>query len=314
MRARLIVNPKSGADRGPQLLPLLAERLRTLVLDLDVTVTTGEQDIARAATRAMEDRCELLFIAGGDGTINIAVRSVAAIAGALGRVAFGIIPTGTGNDFAKALDLGEVAETAVDVLLEAREIEVDLGFLDDRPFVNISAGGFVADVSATLTEPLKDATGKLSYVIGGARALFGREPFSADIALPAGESSSWPGPLELQMFAVCNARFIGGGYPIAPAALIDDGQLDVFLVKRTATIEFVGLLQKIAAGEHAGDDRILHFRAAAFDLVFDRVVNVNTDGEVLRTGRCRYHLRHRAARFLCGPRPHAAAPPRPLVV
>jgi diacylglycerol kinase (ATP) len=311
VRARLIVNPRSGADRAPALLPLIGERLRALVTDLDITLTTGEQDIARAATRAVEDGCELLFIAGGDGTVNIATRAVAAIDGAFERIAFGIIPAGTGNDFAKALDLGEVAETALDVLVDAQVIEVDLGFLNDRPFVNISAGGFVADVSATLTEPLKDATGKLSYVIGGARALLGREPFSAEIAVSGAEL---PSPIELQMFAVCNARLIGGGYPIAPEALIDDGQLEVFLVKRTATIEFVGLLQKIAAGEHAQDDRILHFRAATLELIFDRIVNVNTDGEVLQARNCRYHVRHRAARFLCGPRPHAAASPRSLMV
>lgn len=312
MRAWLIVNPRSGADRAPELLPLITERLRTRVTDLDVTVTAGEADIARAATRASQDGCELLFIAGGDGTVNIAVRAVAAVPGALERTAFGIIPAGTGNDFAKALGLGEVAEPALDLLLDAQIIDVDLGVLNDRPFVNVSAGGFVADVSAILTEPLKDATGKLSYVIGGARALLGREPFSADIAVPGGQPYS--GALEVQMFAVCNARLIGGGYPIAPAALIDDGQLDVFLVKRTATIEFVALLQKIAAGEHAQDDRILHFRAPALELIFDRAVNVNIDGELLQTDRCRYHVRHRAARFLCGPRPHAAAPPRPLMV
>jgi diacylglycerol kinase (ATP) len=312
VRARLIINPKSGADRAPALLPIIAERLRPLVRDLDVSVTTGEADIARAAIRASEDGCELLFIAGGDGTVNIAVRALAGVRGALEGMAFGIIPAGTGNDFAKALGLGEVAETALDLLLDARIIDVDLGVMNDRPFVNVSAGGFVADVSAILTEPLKDATGKLAYVIGGARALLGREPFSAELRVPGGQLTE--GALELQMFAACNARSIGGGYPIAPAALIDDGLLDVFLVKRTATLEFVALLQKIAAGEHPHDDRIIHFRAPAFELLFDRLVHVNIDGEVLQADRCAYQVRHRAARFLCGPRPHAAAPPRPLMV
>jgi diacylglycerol kinase family enzyme len=76
----------------------------------------------------------------------------------------------------------------------------------------------------------------------------------------------------------------------------------------------VGLLQKIAAGEHAQDDRILHFRTPALELIFDRSVNVNLDGEVLQADCCRYDVRQRAARFLCGPRPHATSPPRPLMV
>jgi diacylglycerol kinase (ATP) len=113
---------------------------------------------------------------------------------------------------------------------------------------------------------------------------------------------------------VCNARFIGGGYPIAPAALIDDGLLDVLLVKQTAAIEFVALMQKVAAGEHLSDPRIVHFRAAELELAFDRPINVNTDGEALQADRCRYAVRHRAARFLCGPRPQTTAAPRPLMV
>jgi diacylglycerol kinase (ATP) len=319
VRARLIANPRSGTDRAPELLPLIVERLRTLVTDLDITLTTGEPDIVRAASRAADEGCELLFVAGGDGTLNIAVRTIAARPGALERIVFGLIPAGTGNDFAKALDLGEVAENALDALVEARTIDVDLGVLNDRAFVNASAGGFVADVSATLTEELKDSTGKLSFVIGGARALFGREPFAASVHVIGADAHQPPAPshetpVELQMFTICNARFLGGGYPMAPAALIDDGLLDVFLVKRTAMLEFVGLLQKMAAGNHVDDERILHFRAAGLELAFDRAINVNTDGEVLGTDRCTYRLQHRAARFLCGPNPHATASPRPLMV
>lgn len=316
MRARLIANPSAGADRAPDLLPLLAQRLRTLVTDLDITLTTGEADVLRAANRAVDEGCELLFVAGGDGTLNAAVRAVAAIDGGLERIAFGVIPAGTGNDFAKALDLGEAPEQALDLLLDAHVIDVDLGVLNDRAFVNVSAGGFVADVSAVLTDGLKDATGKLAYVIGGARALFGREPFSAEVRVAngAGGSLPFPGALPLQMFAVCNARFIGGGYPIAPTALIDDGVLDVLLVKQTPTLEFLRLLQAMAAGEHTDDERVVSFRAAELDLAFDRTINVNTDGEVLQAHGAEYRVRRRAARFLCGPRPHAQAPPRPLMV
>jgi diacylglycerol kinase (ATP) len=311
VHARLIVNPSSGADRAVPLLTATNERLRTLVGDLDISVTTSEDDTLRAATRAATDGCELLFVAGGDGTINAAVRAVAAVPGGLERVTFGIIPAGTGNDFAKALGLGEDPEAALDILLGAAVIDVDLGEMNGRTFFNVSAGGFIADVSAAITEELKDAAGKLAYVIGGARVLFGREPFSTAVRIGGQE----PGPpLDLQMFAVCNARFIGGGYPIAPAAVIDDGLLDVFLVKRTPVVEFMGLLQKVAAGDHTGDERIVYFRARELDLVFDRELHVNTDGEVLRASRCEYRVRYRAARFLCGAETQAERRPRPLMV
>jgi diacylglycerol kinase (ATP) len=312
MAARLIVNPASGMDRAPGLLPLINERLRSIVGELDITLTTDAEDTERTAARALAGGCEALYVAGGDGTLNAVLRGLLAGGGSLERLPIGVIPLGTGNDFAKALGLGDEPEAALEQLLERRTLAVDVGTLNGRPFVNISAGGFVADVSDAVTERLKDATGKLAYVIGGARALLGSEPFTARLTLAAGHDAAgraWDGDLELQMFAICNARLIGGGYPIAPQALIDDGLLDVFLVKRMPTLEFIGVLQAIAAAEHLDDARVLHFRTPAFELQFNRAVRVNTDGELFEASRCEYRILPRQARFFCGAQPHAAAAP-----
>ena len=108
------------------------------------------------------------------------------------------------------------------------------------------------------------------------------------------------------MFAVCNAPMIGGGYVIAPDALIDDGGLDVVMVPRMPMLEFVAALQQIASGSGASDARVRRFRASAFELCFSRVVRVNVDGELLEADTCTYAVQHRAARFFCGPSPHAA--------
>jgi diacylglycerol kinase (ATP) len=96
---------------------------------------------------------------------------------------------------------------------------------------------------------------------------------------------------------------IGGGYPMAPHALIDDGLLDVFLVRQMPLFEFLRVLQTIAAGDHLDDERVLHFRASGFDLQFSRPVRVNTDGELFEAERCEYRVLTHAARFFCGPNP-----------
>ena len=303
-RARLIVNPASGTDRAPALLPVINAKLRSMVGRLDITMTLDAEDAGVAAVRALEEECDALFVAGGDGTLNAALRGLLATGQPLQRLPIGVVPLGTGNDFAKALDLSEDAQTALDRLLERRVVDADLGLLNGRPFVNTSAGGFVADVSQAVTEGLKDLTGKLAYLIGGARALLGSEPFTARVTIPEGQAGSgWAGDLALEMFAICNARMIGGGYPIAPMAIIDDGLLDVFLVKQMTLLEFVGVLQTIAAGRHQHDERLLHFRSSAFDLQFDREVRVNADGELLHANRCEYRVHHRGARFFCGAEP-----------
>jgi diacylglycerol kinase (ATP) len=306
-RARLIVNPVSGTDRAPALLPMINRRLREIVDELDITVSIDANDASRAAERSLLRRDDALYVAGGDGTVNAVLRGLVATGQPFDQMPIGIVPLGTGNDFVKALDLSDDPEVAVDRLLEARIVAADVGTLNGRPFVNTSAGGFVADVSEAVTDRLKDAAGKLAYLIGGARALFGVEPFTARLTIVNGDGSAAPAAdvLELQMFAACNARTMGGGYPIAPSAVIDDGLLDVFLVSRMTKLEFVGVLQAIAAGAHHGDARVRHFRAAAFDLQFDRRVRVNTDGELFEASHCEYRVRPRAARFFCGEQPWA---------
>ncbi len=314
MRARLIVNPRSGTDRARDQLASINDRLRTVVRDLDITLTLTAEDASRAAARAVEEGCDALYVAGGDGTLNAAMRGLMPEYGPTPSLPVGVIPLGTGNDFAKALGLGDDPDAALDRLLDLRIVSVDAGLLNGSPFVNTSAGGFVADVSEAVTAGLKDLTGKLAYLIGGARALLGSEPFSATLLVhDTGEIvPAWEGSLDVQMFAACNARFIGGGYPIAPGAIIDDGLLDVLVVPRMPMLEFIGVLQRIASGSNEGTAGVVHFRAAAFDLELSRTIRVNTDGEVLEASRCRYRVRRSAAQFFCGERPHSGSAPSPF--
>ena len=97
-------------------------------------MTAGDGDAERAARMAVADGCEALFVAGGDGTLNEAMNGLAA-AGALAEVVVGIVPFGTGNDFAAALGIPVETEPALDVLLEGRELAVDLGEVNGRVFV-----------------------------------------------------------------------------------------------------------------------------------------------------------------------------------
>src|SRR5688572_13255741 len=107
MRARLIVNPRAGANRGLALLPHIVERLRPLSPVLEVLESGSIDDAVRTAGEAARAGDALLFVAGGDGTLNAVLRGMRTAGAIRARPAIGIIPIGTGNDFAKALDLGE---------------------------------------------------------------------------------------------------------------------------------------------------------------------------------------------------------------
>ena len=294
-RSRLILNPSSGTDKAPDYLPSINHSLRERFGTMEIVMTIGARDAEAAAVQAARDGCERVFVAGGDGTLNEVVNGLLQ-AEALDRTVIGLVPLGTGNDFARMLHLSEEPEAAIASLYDAREVRVDVGTLNGRAFLNTSGGGFISEVTQALDDRLKAIAGKLAFIIAGGQAVLEYEPVAVRVEAddrPAFDATP-------QMFAVCNARQIGGGRLIAPHAEIDDGLLDVCLVEEMPAIEFLALLRKVADGNHLEDERVRYFRVREMTMTFAREVKVNTDGELLDATVCRYGVLPAAARLLAG--------------
>jgi diacylglycerol kinase (ATP) len=310
VRSTLIANPAAGDDSAPEHLDTIRRILRDAGDTLDTFLTEGPGHAESLAAAAAAGGTGRIYVAGGDGTLNQVLNGAGSVPGALERLTFGVLPLGTGNDFARELGLTDDLEQAMRVLEERRTLEVDVGTLNGRLFVNTSGGGFIAEVSEAVVPALKTIAGRLAYLVGGAQALWSYEPVRLTVSalaepshrLPDGAWHEGPPPglapaMPVHAFAVCNARQIGGGRLIAPYADITDGLLDLCLIEAMPTVEFVALLGRVAGGGHLDDARVTYMRARSAEIAFDRPAKVNTDGEVLETVTCRYEVRPRAARF-----------------
>jgi diacylglycerol kinase (ATP) len=292
MRAKLIVNPVSGRDTAPDYLASINAILRRRTGTLDIAMTIGDADATAMAEQAVRDGVDFLFIGGGDGTVNEVVNGAARVDGGLDRVVFGIVPLGTGNDFATALGMPDDVEASAAALVDGAVRAVDVGLVNGRAFVNVSAGGFIAEVSDAVNPQLKTIAGRFAYLLGGAQVVFQFEPVEARF------EGLTPAIRHLNTFAVCNAPLIGGGNRIAPGARMDDGLLDVCVIADMSIVEFVALLRRVSDGSHVDDPRVEYFRAPSLDVTFNRPIKINTDGQVMEAQRCEYRLRPKAARFL----------------
>ena len=171
-------------------------------------------------------------------------------------------------------------DAALEVLLEGRELRVDLGQVNGRVFVNTSGGGFIARSvgrrDAAAEDDRRPARLPDRRSAGAARIRSGRRPRSPSSRAPCSVTQ------DLYAFAVCNSRLIGGGRLIAPDAVIDDGLLDVCLIESMSALEFVALAQQGAPTASTSTIRACsYFQASAIDQIeLAREVNVNTDGEV----------------------------------
>ena len=304
MRARLILNPTAGADQALAHAARLNERLTERFGPIEIALTAKTGDGEAAARRALEDGCTVLVVGGGDGTLNEVLNGVASVPNGLSIVTFGVIPLGTGNDFAQGLGLPADVDEAVEVVIRGRTLAVDIGNVNGRSFVNISGGGFIAEVSEAVTPQLKSIAGRLAYLLGGAQTLLEFEPVLMTLrAEPGGQRLD----TRVYAFAACNSRLIGGGKLIAPHAMIDDGLLDFCVIDAMPTLEFVALLRRVADGEHVPDPRVQYLRASQATLQFDRRILINTDGEILEADTCTYRVYPKAARFFAGDAPFTAA-------
>lgn len=148
----IVLNPVSGSGDHAKMV-----RDRALLSDYDLVETQAEGDAIDLAMEAAEGGASLVAAAGGDGTLNEVVRGVAA-ADALKHVSVGVIPVGTGNNFAENIGITGI-DHAFEVLREGARHQVDLGAADGNLFVNSAIAGLTADASGETNPELKSRLG-----------------------------------------------------------------------------------------------------------------------------------------------------------
>lgn len=303
MNVRLIANPQAGGGAIFGQLQEINALLRPWADHLDIVLTTKAGDAEAAAAQAARESYDVIISAGGDGTLNECLNGASTVEDALARMRFAIIPVGTANDFATTLGMPPDAVAAAREILNNQLVQVDLGQLDHRIFINVSAGGFIAEASGSLSPALKAVTGKLAYFIGGMQALIQGDERKVEISIAGGETSeTWS--QDVLVFAVANGPCAGGGKPVAPNASIDDGLLDLITIEPMPIPELLGLIPQLMSPEPPPDPRVRRRQARSITMKFDDTISVNVDGEPRRVCHCDYHILPSAVRLYRGSGPY----------
>ena len=278
----VVVRPNVETERVDELRAAVT-RVREQGHDVQVRLTFEEGDGERFAREAARTGAELVVAAGGDGTLNEVVNGVA---DSPARPRVGVVPIGTANDFAVGMSVPEEIGPAVDLALTGTPRRVDLVRLNGRYFINVSAGGFGAEATEAAAPEAKRLVGAWAYVITGARQF-------ADLRAVAGRFESEEGVLyegEFMLFAVGNARQTGGGSMLTPRAELDDGLMDLLVVKAVPRVDFLALLPDLRAGTHLESPDVVYARARRLVLTTRETLSVNADGEPQRGSRFEYEV------------------------
>jgi diacylglycerol kinase (ATP) len=286
----IIFNPRAGSATDRE--KVLSQLTRLNPVALRITRKAG--DAEKWARTAVRTKCDYIVVAGGDGTLNGVVNGLAAKAK---NVRIGIVPLGTGNDFARTLGLPLSIEENLDILRSAKTRRIDLVRVKSkraRYFVNVSAGGFSGMVNEKLTSKIKRTWGPLAYIRGAAAALPQLHAYHTQILLDDDEQLS----AELYNVVVANGRFVAGGVPIAPDADPSDGFLEVVLIPKLCAPEIALLAAEIVLGKHLSSKATIFRRAKKISVRSRPGMWFNVDGELVGNAPAVFQILPRALNFV----------------
>lgn len=272
-KIRLIYNPFSGDRRFKDALDSCADIFFAAgFLTNIIRVETREAMDAAIADLADE---YALAVAGGDGTVNMAINAMKRLEKS---TPLAIFPAGTANDFATFLDMPREPRAAAEAIAAGRVISADLGCANGQFFNNVCGGGLFINVSHSLSNDnlAKTIFGKLAYYIKGLGQLPNITPLPLRITTPSATYEE-----DFALFLALNTGGCGGFNRISPNAAIDDGFLDFVAFRSMHMKDIAGLFPKILAGEHLSDRRILfsHENSIEIEYLGTAPIDTDVDGE-----------------------------------
>jgi diacylglycerol kinase (ATP) len=246
-------------------------------------VTWEPGDGAVLAREAVAAGTDTVIACGGDGTVNEVVNGLEGT-----RVALGIIPAGTANDFASQVGIPDDPNGAMDIILRRKPVIIDTASMNGRRFLNVSSGGVGAEATAETPPDAKASLGPVAYFISGLRKLAGLEPRRALFEAPGFRLEG-----AFLLFAVGNARATGGGSLVTPKASVRDGLLDVCIVEAMTRGEFAKLVLRVKRGEHLASEGVRYLQVPWFRIRSREPMTVNVDGEPAELRDAKYEARPR---------------------
>ncbi|HLR14790.1 MAG TPA: diacylglycerol kinase [Bacillota bacterium] len=270
-KARIIYNPTAGREAFKKELPEVLEQLERAGYETSTHATTCEGDACLAATHACKHQFDLVVAVGGDGTINEIINGIAKEEY---RPKIGIIPAGTTNDFARALDIPRNILKATEIIVQDHSMHIDIGLVNERYFMNIAGGGELTELTYEVPSKLKTVLGQLAYYLKGMEMLPFIKPTHTRIEYDGNVIDE-----EIMLFLLANTNSVGGFEKLAPKAKINDGYFDLLILRKANLAEFIRIATQVLRGAHLEDQNVIYTQAKDVKVIPQDRMQLNIDGE-----------------------------------
>ncbi|WCC79151.1 diacylglycerol kinase family lipid kinase [Cutibacterium equinum] len=275
MTTRLLVNPAAGGGRAHRLEPWVTARLRSAFGDVDVVRTTSFQhaEQALAELAACDGEGDRVVVMGGDGMVHLGLNHLAGT-----RIRLGIVPSGTGNDFASSVGLPSRVDEAIKRIVADQVTPIDLAEVTGNVYGGhcwvgcVVSTGYDAIVNRR-TNHMTTKFGPLSYGWVALSALADFSPKHYRISVDGQYRE-----LDAMLIAIGNGGHFGGGMRVCPTASVVDGLLDITIIHAVSRRTLLGYLPLLYAGKLSRMDFVETLRAQRVDVDGDDMFAM-ADGE-----------------------------------
>lgn len=275
-----IVNPVAGHGRSLRIFNRLQAVLdRVASLRSVVWTTQGPGHARELAERAGLEGYERVVAVGGDGTVHEAINGLMGLKPELRqRVAFGVVPAGSGNDFSRNLGVPTDAGALATVLASGVASPVDVGSVNGHYFANVAGVGFDAEVAALANRIPKYVPGTLTYVICALAQLALYKNAAVRLYLDGKLIER-----RILLVAVGNGAHYGGGMMICPGARMNDGKFRVVVAGDLSRAGVLRTLPQVYSGRHLHNPLVEVYDAQEVRVEAERPLTVQADGEIVAT-------------------------------
>jgi diacylglycerol kinase (ATP) len=265
----ILANPNAGGGHGRAVAERARRALGARGVAVEVAFTRSADDLFERARAAAASAATLGAVAGGDGSLRRAATALAGTATVLG-----VLPSGRGNDLARALGIPTAPAAAAAVLLDGEARSHYLGSVGGAPFLTVATFGFDAEVSGVVHRREVPGHGTIAYVLAVLRTLRSYRPVEAKLTGDFGTIED-----HFFLVATANTRSYGGGMRIAPDASPEDGLLDVCAVRAVRGLEVLRLLPRVFSGGHVGHPAVSILRTKHLRIECAAPISIYSDGE-----------------------------------
>jgi len=282
MKVLFIVNPiagKGNAAKEATRIKEVMDGIKEVEYNIEFTERPGHA--MKLAKSGVAMGYDIIYAVGGDGTVNEVMNGLVGT-----DCAMGVIPAGSGNDFARSLGIHKDTEKAITETINGAKKYIDIGIINERYFVNIASVGFDAEV-VLATQKAKGyfLSGSAAYIVGLISTIFMRKADRLKMKIGHEEFER-----ETLLVAVANGKYYGGGMMAAPEAILDDGLFDVCLIDRVSKTRMLLLFPKFMKGQHGKLKEVSFYKTREVWIESSKPISVNVDGEVFKDMKVHFKL------------------------